>query len=88
LLRGLFAGSRYVDGKPRRPGVGQNHRVRSQGSVNTEPFSINSDGAITGWYYVAENDYGHGFLRSPDGTIMTFKARCDVARQGIQVNVT
>jgi hypothetical protein len=34
--------------------------------------SINSDGAITGYYYGDGEYVGHGFLRDPDGTITTF----------------
>jgi uncharacterized membrane protein len=42
------------------------------GSYNgTLPSSINDLGVITGSYYDA-NDFGHGFLRSPDGKFTTF----------------
>ena len=41
------------------------------GSVGTSPNSINRSGAITGWYYDA-NFVGHGFVRSPHGTLTTF----------------
>ena len=41
------------------------------GSIATSPNSMNRSGAITGWYYDA-NFVGHGFVRSPDGTLTTF----------------
>src|SRR5262245_19924471 len=34
------------------------------------PFAINMAGTITGFYVDANG--GHGFLRAPDGTIITF----------------
>ncbi len=41
------------------------------GSANTQPNSINAEGAITGSY--DDTQYiSHGFLRAPDGTITTF----------------
>ena len=41
------------------------------GSTFTQPYSINREGAITGYYDDAHNK-PHGFLRARDGTITTF----------------
>lgn len=41
------------------------------GSISTYPFSINNDGAVTG-YYADSNYVEHGFVRAADGTIATF----------------
>jgi hypothetical protein len=41
------------------------------GGTNTFPVSINSDGAITGYY--ASSGVGRSFLRSPSGAITTFE---------------
>lgn len=41
------------------------------GGQGTYPFSINPEGAITG-FYIDENNLGHGFLRAPDGTFTSF----------------
>ena len=41
------------------------------GSTFTQPYSINREGAITGYYDDAQNK-SHGFLRARDGTITTF----------------
>ena len=41
--------------------------------LGTFPLSINSTGAITG-YYTDANFLDHGFLRAPDGTFTTFDA--------------
>ncbi|MBP0639106.1 hypothetical protein [Cupriavidus sp. AcVe19-6a] len=41
------------------------------GSTGTIPTAINSAGSITGYYFDA-SDLIHSFLRTPDGTIITF----------------
>jgi hypothetical protein len=43
------------------------------GPVGTFPYSINSKGAIVGWYYDSGNA-SHGFLRAPDGTMTEIDA--------------
>ena len=42
-------------------------------STETVPKSINAAGAITGRFTDAQN-VNHGFVRSPDGTFVTFDA--------------
>ena len=42
------------------------------GSLQTEPISINSAGAVTGFYEDATAS--HGFLRAPDGSFTSFDA--------------
>ena len=39
---------------------------------NTQPTSINNEGAITGSYQDIDQIHSHGFVRSPDGTITLF----------------
>src|SRR6266513_516833 len=39
--------------------------------THTRPSGINAAGQITG-YYVGQVDSYHGFLREPDGTIISF----------------
>jgi hypothetical protein len=41
------------------------------GSIDTQPFSINAGGAITGFYIDASFVF-HGFLRGANGTFITF----------------
>ena len=43
------------------------------GATSTQATSINAGGAITGTYTGSDN-IGHGFLREPDGTFVTFDA--------------
>ena len=40
------------------------------GSLQTEPLSINSAGAVTGYY--SDGSALHGFLREPDGSFTAF----------------
>lgn len=44
-----------------------------QGTIINYANSINNDGEIVGYYHDA-NNYGHAWLRTPDGTITTFDA--------------
>src|SRR3981081_1868823 len=41
------------------------------GSTLTQPYSMNREGAITGYYDDAQG-YRHGFLRACDGSFTTF----------------
>jgi uncharacterized membrane protein len=43
------------------------------GPAGTFAYSINSKGAIVGWYYDSGN-VSHGFLRAPNGTMTTIDA--------------
>jgi hypothetical protein len=44
------------------------------GSVWTSPIAINNSGVIAGWYATAYNSTRSGFIREPDGTLVTFSA--------------
>jgi hypothetical protein len=55
-----------------RDAGGNFENIDVPGYVQTEPFAINVNGEITGIYYdVAFQNVG-GFLREPDGQIITF----------------
>jgi hypothetical protein len=51
---------------------------------HTKPMSINNDGAITG--STGDILLGHGFVRSPNGTITVFDAPGCLATHGVSIN--
>lgn len=55
------------------------------GSTDTQPFAINSKGQITGSYVDALGK--HGFLRQPDGTLISFDAPLNGRVQTIPTSV-
>lgn len=55
------------------------------GSTSTFPASINSVGAITGFYSDA-SFMNHGFLRDPDGTITTFDPSASTSTVPASIN--
>jgi hypothetical protein len=55
------------------PASAQTYTFDPTGSVETTPYSINTSGAITGYYLDASNVY-HGFVRAANGAITTIDA--------------
>ena len=54
--------------------------------LGTFPLSINSTGAITG-YYTDANFLDHGFLRARDGTITTIDAPDSISTDALSINL-
>jgi len=55
------------------------------GSVDTQAFSINAGGAITG-YYNESNLVIHGFLREPNGKFTAFNAPDSISTKAVSIN--
>src|SRR5207253_602409 len=55
------------------------------GATSTNPTSINTGGAITGYYYDAAG-YWHGFLRDPGGAITTFDVTGSIFTVPLSIN--
>ena len=45
------------------------------GQSETDPYSINNNGDIAGYYWSSKDSTSHAFVRLADGTITTFEAR-------------
>src|ERR1700733_4649345 len=54
------------------------------GSLQTEPLSINSAGAVTGYY--SDGSALHGFLREPDGSFTSFDPPGATATEPASIN--
>jgi len=58
------------------------------GGIGTNALSINSRGAITGYYYLFGNadNRAHGFLRRPGGTFVSFDAPESTGTTPVSIN--
>jgi hypothetical protein len=73
LVTGSYLNNGIFHGFVGRPNSQAFATFDPPGSVQTNPHSINSVGAITGWYWDADT-VSHGFVRDPQGNIVSFDA--------------